>query len=101
MLLVTCKTGGEHVFIAPEHDNRDPHSRLDLAGCSHCAEGLNADESHHCGLSAMDADACEAANHPGVPCWNPPGVPDRPAGCTVCRPLIIEAMPGTASVRAN
>jgi len=102
MLLVQCKQGGEHVYIAPGDMNRDPHSRLDEAGCTHCVLGLNADPSHHCGMSAMNADACEAANHPGQPCWHPAPSPDpvpvRPEGCTVCRPVLIEAMPGSVPV---
>jgi hypothetical protein len=98
MLLVQCRQGGEHVYIAPEDGNRDPHSRLDEAGCTHCTLGLNADPSHHCGQHAVNADACEAANHPGKPCWHPPGQPDRPDGCTVCRPVLIELPRGSIQV---
>lgn len=87
---VTCKQGGEFVEISPEDSNRDHHVRLDQQGCTHCAEGLNQDETHHCGLTTMDAEACEAQNHQGQRCWNPPTVPDRPNGCTVCRPVLIE-----------
>lgn len=89
MLLITCKTGGEHVYVAPGDENRDPHSRLDLAGCDHCADQNT--EHHH----GMNANLCPKA-HEG-PCWNPPTVPVRPEGCSVCRPLSIEAMPGTIS----
>ncbi len=98
MLLVQCKQGGEHVWIAPEDDNRDPHSRLDGAGCTHCVLGLNADPSHHCGQAAQNHDVCEPANHPGEPCWNPPDQPDRPDKCTVCRPVLIELPRGSTPV---
>jgi hypothetical protein len=93
MILVQCITGGEHIYIADEDENRDPHSRLDAAGCSHCKD--DADHDH-----AASASACPR-EHEG-PCWHPgpgPGqVLIRPEGCTVCRPLLIEVMRGTVNV---
>lgn len=85
----TCLTGGESVLIFPDNANRDPHWRLDAAGCTHCAEGGNADPDHHCGQAA---NACPR-EHDG-PCWNPGPNPDRPEGCTVCRPVHIELIGG-------
>ena len=57
----------------------DPHS---LTWCGCCTV------DHHHGESAMNAEACEAANHPGKPCLSPPANPVRPDGCTVCRPVV-------------
>jgi hypothetical protein len=49
---------------------------------------------HHHGESVMAAEACAEANHPGVPCFSPPGQPVRPDGCTVCRPVMHFAVAG-------
>jgi hypothetical protein len=57
----------------------NPHS---LTWCTCCTV------DHHHGESVLPAEECAAANHPGVPCLNPPSVPDRPDGCTVCRPVL-------------
>jgi hypothetical protein len=43
---------------------------------------------HHHGASVLSAPECEAANHPGQPCWHPPTQPERPEGCTICRPIL-------------
>lgn len=98
MLLVSCRTGGEHIYVAPEDQNRDPHSRMDANGCTHCADGHGPDV--HCG---MMANLC-SQEHPPAPggdpdvhCWQGDG--ERPDGCTVCRPLLIELMPGTVSAQ--
>lgn len=89
--LVTCKQGGEQVLIRHEDEDRDPHARLDQAGCTHCADDGNADPDHHCGTAA---NACDGS-HDGD-CWNPglpePQVEDRPDGCTVCRPIHISIL---------
>lgn len=77
-MLIRCKTGGEMIDV-PE--GQDPHAALDATGCTHCADGHDLDT--HCGAVA---NACPR-EHEG-PCWNPPDVPDRPDGCTVCRPIL-------------
>lgn len=92
MLLVTCRQGGEHVFIRPEDDERDPHRRLDAAGCTHCAEDSNTDPAHHCGAAEC------ASEHEGTCFGHDPDPLNRPDGCTVCRPLFIELLPGSAPV---
>lgn len=84
-MLIRCKTGGEIVDVP---GGEDAHSFLDRTGCSHCADGH--DLSVHCGQAA---NACYEARVNGTPlhdgpCWNPPEVPERPSGCTVCRPVI-------------
>lgn len=85
-----CRTGGEVIYLDPG-DHANVHDAMDAAGCTHCADGQNANPEHSCGMH-LDQDECMAANHPGQPCWNPPEVPERPAGCTVCRPLLIEPL---------
>jgi hypothetical protein len=87
VLLVTCRIGGEHIWIAPEDTDRDPHRRLDAAGCSHCAD---SGDHHH----GENADLCPKA-HEG-PCWQGSG--PRPDGCAVCRPVTIEVPRGTVAV---
>jgi hypothetical protein len=94
-LRVACKIGGEAVYVFPADDIRDPHARLDAAGCTHCHEDGNADPEHHCG---MNANLC-SREHEGD-CWQGPASGARPDGCSVCRPLVIELMPGSATVRA-
>jgi hypothetical protein len=49
---------------------------------------------HHHGRDVLDAEACAEANHPGAPCFSPPGQPVRPDGCTVCRPVMHFAVAG-------
>lgn len=94
-LRIACKQGGEAVYIQPGDGNRDPHSRLDAAGCTHCLEEKNPDPEHHCG---MNGNLC-SKQHDGD-CWQGPASGPRPEGCSVCRPLIIEAMPGSVTVQA-
>lgn len=91
MLLVTCKIGGEHVWVAPEDANRDPHLRLDEAGCTHCLDGHGSNV--HCREAA---DACPKTH--GTPCWSGPNSGPRPDGCTVCRPVLVEIPRGTTVV---
>ena len=84
MLLIRCKTGGEMVEVP---DGQDPHAFLDATGCSHCADGLNADPGHHCG---QNANACPQ-DHDGTCLGHGETAEEaahRPDGCTVCRPLI-------------
>ena len=90
MLLITCKQGGEHVYVAPHDAIRDVHVRLDDI-CSHCTDGSR----HHHGEAAA---ACPRT-HKG-PCWQGPASGPKPDGCTVCRPLVIEAMPGLMVMQA-
>ena len=80
-MLIRCVTGGEMVEV-PE--GQDPHAYLDATGCSHCADGHDRDT--HCG-EAANVCAGNPDLHEG-PCWQQPGVPDRPDGCTVCRPIL-------------
>lgn len=84
MLVITCSLGGERVYIAPDDAIRDPHVRLDDV-CSHCTDGIY----HHHGKAA---NACPRT-HAGS-CWQGPASGPKPDGCTVCRPLVIEVMPG-------
>ena len=84
-MLIKCKQGGEMLEVA---EGQDPHAALDATGCSHCLDGHGLDV--HCGQAA---NACHQARADGLPlhdgpCWNPPEVPDRPEGCTVCRPVL-------------
>jgi hypothetical protein len=67
-------------------DGSDPHAHT---WCTCCTQTSGADEKvHHHGENAMLATDCEAANHPGQPCWHPPTQPERPDNCTVCRPVV-------------
>lgn len=59
----------------------DPHA-VSFCGC--------CPRDHHHGEAAA---GCGPHNHDG-PCWNPPGQPVRPDGCTVCRPLLHLATAG-------
>jgi hypothetical protein len=77
-MLVRCKIGGE-MIDAPE--GQDAHRVLDLSGCSHCVD------NHPLEVSCRETAAACPRTHMG-PCWNPPNVPERPAGCTVCRPIL-------------
>ena len=70
----------------------DPHSRT-WCGC--CAvTDKETGQPHHHGRDVLAAADCEAANHPGRPCFSPPGQPDKPDGCAVCRPIIHFAVAG-------
>lgn len=69
----------------------DPHART-WCGC--CPLTGEDGQPHHHGAQVLDATECEAANHPGHPCWHPPTQPARPDGCTVCRPVIHLAVAG-------
>lgn len=80
-MLIKCRLGGEMVEV-PE--GQDPHAHLDATGCSHCVDGHGPEVSCR---EAAQACADNPDLHEG-PCWQQPGVPDRPAGCTVCRPII-------------
>lgn len=91
-MLVQCKTGGEFLDV-PE--GQDPHTALDANGCGHCLDSHPLDV--HCGRTANDCPRM----HDG-PCWNPPTVPIRPDGCTVCRPIVFYgttqlSFPGSAA----
>jgi len=66
-------------------DGSDPHAHT---WCNCCTQTGDTGEIHHHGENSMLAADCEAANHPGQPCWHPPAQPVRPDGCTVCRPVI-------------
>lgn len=86
-MLVKCVTGGEMVEV-PE--GQDPHALLDATGCAHCADGHGPDVN-----CRETAEACYQARvdgHPlhDGPCWGagPEHAPERPDGCTVCRPII-------------
>jgi len=83
-VLIRCKTGGEMIEV-PE--GQDPHAALDATGCSHCADGRNADPDHHCG---RNANACPK-DHDGTCLGHGETAEERanrPDGCTVCRPVI-------------
>lgn len=84
-MLIRCKAGGEMIDVG---EGEDPHAALDAAGCSHCADSHGRDV--HCGQAAQPCYQARAGGQPlhDGPCWNPPEVPDRPDGCTVCRPLL-------------
>jgi hypothetical protein len=69
----------------------DPHSRT---WCRCCTVTGDDGQPHHHGRDVLAAADCEAANHPGNPCWHPPTQPERPDGCAVCRPVIHFAVPG-------
>ena len=88
---IQCRTGGEVIYTGPG-DPDNAHDAMDAGGCTHCADGLNADDTHSCGMHPGQDECSPHHTPPGTPCWNPPEVPDRPAGCTVCRPLLIEPM---------
>jgi hypothetical protein len=76
--LVRCKLGGEILEVPA---GQDAHAALDANGCSHCVDNHGPDYKH-----GQAAPECPKT-HPG-PCWNPPDTPDRPEGCTVCRPVL-------------
>jgi hypothetical protein len=88
-VLIRCKTGGEMIEVA---EGQDPHTALDATGCTHCKDGHGPDV--HCGQAALACHQARVDGHPlhDGPCWNPPPghapVPDRPDGCTVCRPIV-------------
>jgi len=94
VIRVQCLTGGEAVYIRPGDPSQHAHERLN-AVCTHCADSHPQDHPH-----GETGSACPRT-HDG-PCWNPgpgPGqVRERPPGCTVCRPVLIELMPGAAPV---
>jgi hypothetical protein len=69
----------------------DPHART---WCRCCTAAGDDGEIHHHGRDVMSAAECEAANHPGKPCLGPPKTPERPDGCTVCRPVTHFAVAG-------
>jgi hypothetical protein len=69
----------------------DPHSRT---WCECCTIAGDDGKPHHHGKSVMSAAECEAANHPGALCLSPPGQPDKPDGCTACRPVVHFAVVG-------
>lgn len=73
----------------------DPHSRTWCGCCAVTDEATG--QPHHHGRDVLGAADCEAANHPGAPCWNPPGTP-RPDGCTACRPIIHFPVAGDLAV---
>ncbi len=77
-----CKQCLAMIDLPPD---ADPHAST-WCGC--CAVTDDAGNPHHHGASVLPAVECEAANHPGMPCFHPPERPDRPEGCTVCRPVI-------------
>lgn len=97
MIRVQCLVGSEAVYIGPDDGNQHVHERLNAVCSGHCADGHPDDHPHH------EAAAACPKTHDG-PCWSPgPGpdqVKERPDGCTVCRPLLIELMPGSATVVA-
>jgi len=62
----------------------DPHSRT-WCGC--CAITGEDGRPHHHGRGVLPAADCEAANHPGEPCWDPQAPREKPDGCTRCRPV--------------
>lgn len=69
-------------------EGQDPHAALDANGCGHCLDGhgpeINCRETAQ---KCYDARQAGTPLHEG-PCWNPPDIDPRPAGCTVCRPLL-------------
>jgi hypothetical protein len=69
----------------------DPHAST-WCGC--CDVTDESGRPHHHGAGVLAAEECEAANHPGQPCLSPPGRPDKPEGCTVCRPVMHLAVAG-------
>jgi hypothetical protein len=69
--LVMCKVCLTSTHVNP---NQDPHTVLFCRCCP---------EQHHHGEAAS---ACPKT-HEGS-CWNPPDQPNRPDGCTVCRPIL-------------
>jgi hypothetical protein len=85
---VLCK---QCLAVAEIADGTDPHS---LTWCACCTITGDDGQPHHHGASVMEAEACAAANHPGQPCWNPPGQPVKPDGCTICRPVVHFAVAG-------
>jgi hypothetical protein len=72
--MITCKACLATINIDP---GIDPHS-VDWCNCGTVEHG---------GI-VLPAESCEAAHHPGQPCWHPPDQPDRPDGCTVRQPVI-------------
>lgn len=78
---VTCKTCFTSINV---EEGVNVHAALECGCCP---------EDHHHGEAAA---ACPK-EHEG-PCWNPPTLPVKPDGCTVCRPLIIFPVTGTLTM---
>lgn len=100
--LVTCKQCLQSVTHPPGTET-DVHTSLECGCCT---------EDHHHGEAAAACDgqhdcaSCGAAHHRGAehedgcrsavhgPCWQGPQAGPKPGGCTVCRPLLIQATAG-------
>lgn len=106
--LVTCKQCLQSVTHPPGTE-ADVHASLECGCCTqdhHHGEAAAACNAQHaCGACGQDhpsdghADDCKQA-HLG-PCWQGPQAGPRPDGCTVCRPLLIQATAGTHILAGN
>jgi hypothetical protein len=83
-----CKTCLAMTDLPP---GTDPHART---WCECCTVTDDSGAPHHHGRDVLSAEKCEEANHPGMPCFSPPGHADKPEGCTVCRPVMHFAVAG-------
>lgn len=92
MIRVQCLIGNEAVYINPGDPVQHVHEALNAA-CTHCAGGHPQDHPHG------EAGSSCPKEHEGE-CWHGPMSGPRPAGCTVCRPVLIELLPGAATVKA-
>lgn len=95
MIRVSCLIGSEAIYIRPEDPVQHVHERLNAVCSGHCADNHPQDHPHG------EAGSACPKTHEG-PCWNPGPGPDqvreRPDGCQVCRPVLIELMPGSVTV---
>lgn len=82
---VTCKTGGEVIYIPPAASIADAHLAMDADGCQHHLDEYAREPAVHPGVFANLCDR----THDGD-CWTGPASGDRPSGCQVTRPLLIE-----------
>lgn len=82
---VTCLIGGETYYIRPDHAVKDAHLHVDAMGCQHHLDEYAREPAVHPGVFANMCDR----EHPGD-CWAGPASGDRPEGCKVTRPLLLE-----------
>jgi hypothetical protein len=79
---ILCKTCLAVTDLPP---GADPHA---YTWCECCTVTDESGKPHHHGRDVLSAEECETANHPGKRCWHPPAQPDKPDGCTICRPVM-------------
>jgi hypothetical protein len=84
--IIACRQCGSTVQLDPS--NPLPVHQALVCGC--CPGQQDPDHDHAVGPCQQGTPA-----HDG-PCWHPPSQPARTPGCTICRPVTVNAVAGNA-----